>query len=197
MLTCALRCQAHFIPTRRAQAWLCLTRPLRSAGNRRRSTLTGLTALSRISCDCYDLKNLLNGRIGLAKATIHDVARLAGVSIKTVSRVSNKEANVRTETREKVQRAIDRLEYRPNPSARSLASTRSHVVGLLYDNPSASYLINVQNGALRTSRAEGYDVVIYPCEYQDPGLVNSISSMIRSKTCLLYTSDAADESSRV
>ena len=118
----------------------------------------------------------------MARATIQDVAKQAGVSIKTVSRVANKEPNVRDQTREKVQRVIDRLDYRPNPSARSLAATKSYVIGLMYDNPSASYLINVQNGALHTSRAEGYDVVIYPCSYQDPRLVSSITSMIASKT---------------
>jgi LacI family transcriptional regulator len=130
----------------------------------------------------------------LATATIKDVARLAGVSIKTVSRVTNKEANVRKETRQKVQRAIDKLEYRPNPSARKLAATRSYVVGLLYDNPSAAYLINVQNGALRASRAEGYDVVIYPCSYQDPQLVPSISSLIKSRSAdgLILTPPLSD-----
>lgn len=117
----------------------------------------------------------------MARATIHDVARRAGVSIKTVSRVINKEANVREATRRKVQRAVEKLQYRPNPSARSLAGTRSYLVGLLYDNPSAPYLINVQHGALRTSRAEGYDLVIQPCRYEDPELIASISSMIKAK----------------
>jgi len=118
----------------------------------------------------------------LAKATIQDVARLAGVSIKTVSRVTNKEANVRDETRSKVERAAKRLDYRPNPSARSLAGTRSYHVGLLFDNLSASYLMNIQNGVLSTSRSEGYDLVIQPCDYSDPKLVASISSMVGSKS---------------
>lgn len=130
----------------------------------------------------------------LATATIKDVAKLAGVSIKTVSRVTNKEANVRQETRQKVQRAIEKLEYRPNPSARKLAATRSYVIGLLYDNPSAAYLINVQNGALQASRDEGYDVVIYPCSYQDPQLVPSISSLIKSRSAdgLILTPPLSD-----
>ncbi len=135
----------------------------------------------------------------MGKATIQDVARLAGVSIKTVSRVSNKEPNVREKTRERVQRVIDKLDYRPNPSARSLAATKSYVIGLLYDNPSASYLINIQNGALHTSRAEGYDVVIYPCSYQDPRLVSSITSMISSKSVdgLILTPPLSDMDSLI
>lgn len=118
----------------------------------------------------------------MAKATIQDVAKLAGVSIKTVSRVTNREANVRQETRRKVQRAVKRLDYRPNPSARSLAGTRSYHVGLLFDNLSASYLMSIQSGVLSTGRAEGYDLVIQPCSYADPKLVASVSSMVGSKS---------------
>jgi LacI family transcriptional regulator len=117
----------------------------------------------------------------LANTTIEDVAKRAKVSIKTVSRVINNEAHVREKTRLKVERAIQKLGYRPNVSARSLASTRSYLIGLLYDNHSASYLIEIQNGALRTSRAQGYDLVIHPCHYEDPQLVDSISSIIRSR----------------
>jgi transcriptional regulator with XRE-family HTH domain len=60
----------------------------------------------------------------MKKATISDVATLAGVSIKTVSRVANNEANVRDETRRKVHRAIETLDYQPDEHARRLASRR-------------------------------------------------------------------------
>ena len=73
----------------------------------------------------------------MTRATIDDVAKLAGVSIKTVSRVVNREPNVRESTREKVERAIAALNYRPNLSARNLASLRSHLIGLIYDDPGA------------------------------------------------------------
>ena len=53
------------------------------------------------------------------KATINDVANLAGVSIKTVSRVVNNEPNVRKDTRDRVEQAIADLNYRPNVSARN------------------------------------------------------------------------------
>lgn len=58
------------------------------------------------------------------KSTIYDVARLAGVSIKTVSRVANGEPAVRAATRKRVQRAIDELRYRANPNAQYLSSLR-------------------------------------------------------------------------
>ncbi len=61
---------------------------------------------------------------GAARATITDVARLAGVSIKTVSRVANSEPNVRDETRRRVRVAIEQLNYRPDEHARQLAARR-------------------------------------------------------------------------
>lgn len=118
-------------------------------------------------------------KLGARAATIADVARVAGVSIKTVSRVTNNEPNVRDSTRAKVLRAVDELDYRPNASARSLASRRSYLVGLLYDNPSASYLVSIQDGALKASRAAGYDLIIHPCSYQDRSLGEEIETMIR------------------
>ena len=57
---------------------------------------------------------------------IEDVAAAAGVSMKTVSRVLNNEPNVRAEMRERVMRAVEKLQYKPNPSARSLAGHRSY-----------------------------------------------------------------------
>ena len=59
------------------------------------------------------------------KPTINDVARLAKVSIKTVSRVANGESNVREATRVRVQKAIDKLGYVANPYARYLSLLRA------------------------------------------------------------------------
>jgi hypothetical protein len=86
-----------------------------------------------------------------AKApTIFDVAKQAGVSIKTVSRVVNAEINVRESTREKVLAAISDLNYRPNTAARVLSGKRFYVIGLIYENPNEfSYVQKVLNGALK------------------------------------------------
>lgn len=86
------------------------------------------------------------------RISIDDVAKAAGVAIKTVSRVLNDEPNVRAETRARVLAAVKRLNYHPSLSARSLASRRSYLVGLAYDNPSANYTIEVQRGALARCR---------------------------------------------
>ena len=118
------------------------------------------------------------------KATIDDVAELAGVSIKTVSRVVNREPNVRESTREKVDKAIAQLNYRPNLSARNLASQRSHLIVLVYDDPSAyevpssGYVIRLQQGTLRACRAANYELLIHPCNYRNKNVKAELATII-------------------
>ena len=122
----------------------------------------------------------------MKKANINDVAALAGVSIKTVSRVVNKEPNVRKDTEQKVLDAIAQLNYRPNTSARNLASKRSYLIALLYDdpglyeNPSSNYVLNLQQGALRICKSETYDLLIHPCNYRDKGLNQEVLTLINN-----------------
>jgi LacI family transcriptional regulator len=99
--------------------------------------------------------------------TIEDVARAAGVSAMTVSRVINKERNVRDETRLSVLETIERLNYSPNTAARNLAAGEAMHIGLLYSNPSAAYLSQFLVGALEAARAAGVHLVIEPCESED------------------------------
>ena len=71
----------------------------------------------------------------MASPTIVDIARLAGVSFKTVARVINHEPAVKPETRERVEAVIARLNYRPNVWARTLRSSRTHLIGLIFAYP--------------------------------------------------------------
>lgn len=118
------------------------------------------------------------------RATIDDVAELAGVSIKTVSRVVNREPNVRDATRAKVERAIAQLNYHPNLSARNLASQRARLIALVYDDPasyeipSAGYVIRMQTGALSACRDADYRLVIYPCDYRRPTIGAELQAML-------------------
>jgi LacI family transcriptional regulator len=122
----------------------------------------------------------------MSRSTIFDVATLAGVSIKTVSRVVNNEPNVRASTRERVDNAIQQLNYRPDRAARNLASHRSHLIGLIYDDPSnyeipsAGYVIRMQHGALRACHSAGCELLIHPCDYQDEGVAGQIKSLIEN-----------------
>lgn len=112
------------------------------------------------------------------KVTINDVARLAGVSMKTVSRVMNNEPSVRKKTSDKVMAAVKELNYKPNLAARSLAGTKSFAIGLVYSNPNAYYVINMQNGILSRCKEEGYELLIHPCDSNDPNVLDELQTMI-------------------
>lgn len=99
--------------------------------------------------------------------TIEDVARAAGVSAMTVSRVINKKKNVREETREFVLETIEQMKYTPNSAARNLAAGESTHIGLLYANPSDAYLSQFLVGALNGARRAGCHLVIEDCESED------------------------------
>ncbi len=71
------------------------------------------------------------GASGARPAVMADVARLAGVSHQTVSRVINDSAQVRPATRRRVLAAMDRLDYRPNRAARALVTGRSGMLGVV------------------------------------------------------------------
>lgn len=111
-------------------------------------------------------------------ASIYDVAKRAGVSIKTVSRVVNRQSNVSEETRKRVLEVVDALSYRPNVFARGLASERSFLIGLLYDNPSASYVAALQLGVLSRCREEGYHMIVESLDTQNPNLGHQVHSLV-------------------
>jgi len=109
-------------------------------------------------------KNKINqGRRRHANITASDVARRAGVSPMTVSRVINGETSVRKSTRKAVNDAILELGYSPNKAARSLASA-SHVrIGLLYSNPSGTFLSEMLLGVLEQARQSDTQIVVVEC----------------------------------
>ncbi len=115
----------------------------------------------------------------LKSATINDVARLAGVSIKTVSRVINREPNVREETTAKVMAAVQELDYQPNQAARSLAGFKSFNIGYLYDNPNAYYVIDMQRGLLTACREHGYELLIHPCDAFTDNIVEEVLATVK------------------
>jgi LacI family transcriptional regulator len=79
-------------------------------------------------------------------ATIYEVARHAGVSIATVSRVQSGDGPVAATTRERVERSIEELDYRPHPSARSLAARRHDARGIVFPDLSGPYYSAVIHG---------------------------------------------------
>ncbi|MGC0369521.1 LacI family DNA-binding transcriptional regulator [Microbacterium sp. SLBN-111] len=93
-------------------------------------------------------------------ATLHDVARAAGVSIKTVSNVIHDHPHVRADTRDRVRAAIAELAYRPNLSARGLRSGRTGVIGLAVPALRESYFAELADHIIRLADARGIGVVI-------------------------------------
>lgn len=96
-------------------------------------------------------------------ATVHDVARMAGVSAMTVSRVINGRASVSAVTRDKVEAAIAALRYQPNLAARA-ARTGTLRIGLLYSNPSAAFLSEFLVGAMDQCRQGGGQLLLERCD---------------------------------
>jgi LacI family transcriptional regulator len=100
--------------------------------------------------------------------TIHEVARHAGVSPMTVSRVMNSNSNVREATRELVMRAVRELNYTPNAAARSLAAAQGTRIALIYTNPSAAYLSELLVGALDGAARTAAQLVLDTWDHMTP-----------------------------
>ncbi|MDF3127115.1 LacI family DNA-binding transcriptional regulator [Rheinheimera sp. 1928-s] len=111
------------------------------------------------------------------KPTIKDVARLAGVSFKSVSRVVNNEAWVSDEVKAKVQAVIAQLNYQPNRTAR-LMRTAPFSLAFVYDNPNSHYVIEMQNGILSQCRKKGFELVIHPTDSASDQVWHELTSMI-------------------
>lgn len=115
------------------------------------------------------------------KPTINDVARISGVSKKTVSRVINKSPLLNQATREKVESVIADLGYVPNPQARALALRRNFLIGLIHDNPNAQMVLGVQEGILDTIRDTEFALVVHPVNRHSPTLAEDIRRFIEQQ----------------
>lgn len=132
------------------------------------------------------------------KSTITDVAKLAGVSIKTVSRVINMEDSVTEDTQSRVAAAVKQLNYQPNQAARNLKGTNSYTLGFVYDNPNAYYIIQMQEGILAECHERGYELIIHPCNAKQVDIIDEIKSMAkRSQLAGLVISPPLSETPEV
>lgn len=102
-------------------------------------------------------------------ASIEDVARRAGVSISTVSRVLNGRNVVNATTRERVERAIEELDYRPNVFARGLMLRRSNILGLVLPDLHGEFYSEVIRGANLKTRELGYHLLVSSVTPDDDG----------------------------
>ncbi len=112
------------------------------------------------------------------KPTINDIARLAGVSKKTVSRVINRSPLLHKETRERVEELIRKTGYVPNPQARALALGRNFLIGLIHDNPNAQMILNMQQGILEALRGTEFELVVRPVDRGSASMLDDVRSFL-------------------
>jgi LacI family transcriptional regulator len=109
---------------------------------------------------------------------LHDVARKAGVSIATVSRVINGHKVVRGATRKRVLKALEESNYHPNVNARALSAGNNRVLGLIVSNLANPFFVDVYRGVADASRGEGYEVLVGDTGYSPERLAHQVQAML-------------------
>jgi DNA-binding LacI/PurR family transcriptional regulator len=104
----------------------------------------------------------------IVSPTIRDVARLADVSVATVSRFLNQKAVLSSETAQRVQEAMRELNYTPHAVARSLATHRTHTIGLLLTDIQGDFFTPLLKGIESETRARGYSLLISTTTGSEP-----------------------------
>ena len=120
----------------------------------------------------------MNRRKADAQPTINDVARLSGVSKKTVSRVINNSPLLNEATRTKVSKVIAEIGYVPNPQARALALRRNFLIGLIHDNPNAQMILNFQEGVLEAIRDTEFALIVRPVDRNSPSMLDDLKTFL-------------------
>jgi len=102
-----------------------------------------------------------------ASATIHDVARAAGVSVATVSRYINHSAPVSLEVTARLEKVMAEMQYTPQATARSLATHKTYTIGLLLTNISGDFFAPLLSGVEAATGDSGYDLLISSTHHPD------------------------------
>ncbi len=114
----------------------------------------------------------------IRRASITDVARRAGVSRKSVSRVINNEANVSDALRRRIEKVISDLNYQPDVKARGLRSGKSYNIAFLYENPASYFVISLIEGIRQTCQQNGYELTIHETSARGSRLIASVLDFI-------------------
>ena len=128
-------------------------------------------------------------------ATIKDVSELAQVSQSTVSRVLTGHASVAAETKEKILKAIEQLDYQPNLSAQSLASNRSNSIGMLVGILDGPYYPSVVSAAEKTARHNNFHLIPTCGDFKRSHELDAIK-FLRSKQVdglIIHTGELSDD----
>lgn len=114
------------------------------------------------------------------RVTIYQVAQAAHVSLATVSRVINGKRNVTDETREKVEKTIRDLGYKPSGLARGLATNRTTNIGLVIPNANYVYIANMLNGINEVAKKKGFVISLFTTSHSREEAISTIEKVIVS-----------------
>jgi LacI family transcriptional regulator len=122
---------------------------------------------------------------GRKKVNINEVARAAGVSAMTVSRIFNHTDKVAPGTRNRVQRAIDELRYQPNPIAQGLVTSQTRIIGLLiFDDMDSVFFQQMLSGIQYTAAMKNYNLLIFSRSGEKGILENRYLGMVDGILCM-------------
>src|ERR1019366_4391249 len=113
-----------------------------------------------------------------SQMNLAEVAKRAGVSTATVSRVLNQASVVRNSTRQRVMRAVSELNYHPNLHARSLAKGASRTIGMIASNLQNPFFFDIFRALEADANTHGYEVVAANTDYNSEHLVRCVRLMI-------------------
>lgn len=114
------------------------------------------------------------------RVTIYEVAKNAGVSLATVSRVINNQSNVTPETKRRVEETIKKLGYRPNALAQGLATSRTTNIGIVIPDTNYVHITNLLSGMIDIGKIYGYQTTLFVTKYSSDEAKDVISKLITS-----------------
>ena len=117
----------------------------------------------------------------MKRVTIYDVAKEAGVSLATVSRVINGSDVVKAPTQERVQAAIEKLGYKPNAIAQGLALQKTTTIGLVVPEASFTYTGQIINGLIDVAKIYNYNIMLHTITSGITNVKDIIEDIIKSR----------------
>ena len=117
----------------------------------------------------------------MKRVTIYDVAKEAGVSLATVSRVINGNNVVKAPTQERVQAAIEKLGYKPNAIAQGLALQKTTTIGLIVPEASFTYTGQIINGLIDVAKIYSYNIMLHTITEGITNVNDTIEEIIKSR----------------
>lgn len=114
------------------------------------------------------------------RVTIYEVAKAAGVSLATVSRVINNQGNVTEKTRKVVNDTIQRLGYKPSGLAQALATNRSTTIGVVIPSANYVYISSVLNGVCEVAKEKGFNISLFSTSHSKEDALRMLEKVITS-----------------